>query len=279
MAVRGRGPADDRHAARLPRAPAGVRATPRRPAACRARLRDRLRARARARSVLQVAATHDFPVFEVPYETPFIAITEAAFSQLLNEQYAVLRRALAAQERLERIVLSERGLDALAAALATLVGASVLVFDAPRGAAGPSPVQATARARHAGRPSRPTSASDHGEGRRGRSCPRSRTRAARSRCRSPRTALRAASRPAPARGAGSPRSEAWLVAVKDGEPLSDFDRLTLRQAVTIVALELLRARVAGRHRAAPRRRCPGGARQRRADRHRARPPARAVRAL
>ncbi|HWF55234.1 MAG TPA: helix-turn-helix domain-containing protein, partial [Solirubrobacteraceae bacterium] len=39
--------------------------------------------------------------------------------------------------------------------------------------------------------------------------------------------------------------EAWLVAIKDTGPLSDFDRLTLRQAVTIVALELLRARVAG----------------------------------
>ncbi len=39
--------------------------------------------------------------------------------------------------------------------------------------------------------------------------------------------------------------EAWLVAVKDSGPLSDFDRLTLHQAVTIVALELLRARVAG----------------------------------
>jgi len=35
------------------------------------------------------------------------------------------------------------------------------------------------------------------------------------------------------------------VAVKDTGPLSDFDRLTLHQAVTIVALELLRARVAG----------------------------------
>ena len=39
--------------------------------------------------------------------------------------------------------------------------------------------------------------------------------------------------------------EAWLVTVKDGGPLSDFDRLTLRQAVPIVALELLRGRVAG----------------------------------
>ncbi|HEY1565517.1 MAG TPA: helix-turn-helix domain-containing protein, partial [Solirubrobacteraceae bacterium] len=40
--------------------------------------------------------------------------------------------------------------------------------------------------------------------------------------------------------------QAWLVAIKDGGgPLSDFDRLTLHQAVTIVALELLRGRVAG----------------------------------
>jgi PucR family transcriptional regulator, purine catabolism regulatory protein len=38
--------------------------------------------------------------------------------------------------------------------------------------------------------------------------------------------------------------EAWLVALKDVGGLSDFDRLTLHQAVTIVALELLRHRVA-----------------------------------
>ena len=51
-------------------------------------------------------------------------------------------------------------------------------------------------------------------------------------------------------GPGDHRGErvpqAWLVAIKDGGgPLSDFDRLTLHQAVTIVALELLRGRVAG----------------------------------
>src|SRR5213075_900859 len=60
------------------------------------------------------ATEREFPVFEVPYELPFIAITEAAFTQLVNEQYAVLRRALAAHERLERIVLSQRGLEQLA---------------------------------------------------------------------------------------------------------------------------------------------------------------------
>ena len=87
-------------------------------------------------AMIEAAAEHDFPLFEVPYELPFIAVTEAAFSKLVNEQYAVLRRALSAQERLERVVLSERGLDALAGTLATLVGATVLVFDGRGGMLG-----------------------------------------------------------------------------------------------------------------------------------------------
>jgi hypothetical protein len=40
-------------------------------------------------------------------------------------------------------------------------------------------------------------------------------------------------------GASERVPEAWLVSIKDSGPLSDFDRLTLHQAVTIVALELL----------------------------------------
>ena len=81
-------------------------------------------------ALLQAAAERDFPVFEVPYDVPFIAVTEAAFSKLVNEQYAVMRRAIAAHERLERVVLSERGLEALAGTLSTLTGAAVLVFNA-----------------------------------------------------------------------------------------------------------------------------------------------------
>src|SRR4051794_31631395 len=76
------------------------------------------------------ADEHDFTLFEVPYEVPFIAITERAFSQLVNEQYAVLRRALSAHERLERIVLSERGLEGVAGGLGTLIGGPALIFDA-----------------------------------------------------------------------------------------------------------------------------------------------------
>src|SRR4051794_20153092 len=80
-------------------------------------------------ALVDAARERDFPVFEVPYEVPFIAITEKAFTRLVNEQYAVLQRSIAAHERLERIVLSERGLEAVVTALATLVGGAALVFD------------------------------------------------------------------------------------------------------------------------------------------------------
>ncbi len=193
-------------------------------------------------AIIEVAAQRQFPVFEVPYEVPFIAVTEAAFTQLVNEQYAVLRRALAAQERLERIVLSERGLDALAGALATLLGAAILVFD-PRG---------DLLAQHAFR--RPideeTLATVSGQLRE-----RTRRREARAFMPGPEDGGNGLALPIAADG--TPRSagtsvaaeeripEAWLVAMKDAGPLTDFDRLTLHQAVTIVALELLRSRVAG----------------------------------
>ena len=190
--------------------------------------------------LLEVAAEREFPVFEVPYEVPFIAVTEAAFTQLVNEQYAVLRRALAAQERLERIVLSERGLEALVGALATLIGATVVVFDA-RG----EPLQ-----QHAFRRALEPEALD---GLRAEVHERARRREARAFMPSlvdgnQGIALPVAAdgTPRPVTGGGLGRApEAWLVAIKDVGPLSDFDRLTLHQAVTIVALELLRSRVAG----------------------------------
>jgi purine catabolism regulator len=186
--------------------------------------------------LLEVAADRGFPVFEVPYELPFIAVTEASFAKLVNEQYAVLRRALAAQERLERIVLSERGLDALAGAIAPLLGAAVLVLD---GRGEPLARHEFRRELDAGELE---ALRDEIERRRGD--PRAFV---------PSTedgyhglALPVAADGSPAGGQGVARAPAaWIVAIKDGGALSDFERLMLRQAVTIVALELLRARVAG----------------------------------
>src|SRR5919204_6504146 len=85
------------------------------------------------KALLEAARERDFPLFEVPYELPFIALTEHAFTRLVNEQYALLQRSIAAQERLQRIVLSERGLAAIVGALTTLIGGPALVYDGRRG--------------------------------------------------------------------------------------------------------------------------------------------------
>src|SRR5438105_7077496 len=45
-------------------------------------------------ALLAAARERGFPVFEVPYELPFIAITERAFAQLVNERYEMLQRSM-----------------------------------------------------------------------------------------------------------------------------------------------------------------------------------------
>jgi purine catabolism regulator len=188
-------------------------------------------------ALLAAAQLRDFPVFEVPYEMPFIAVTEAAFTQLAGEQCAILRQALAAHERLERIVLSQRGLEALAAALAQMLNASVGVLDAHGEPLATSPAQrapsdealaslgAQVRDRAALLQGRQFAPSGYAPGRA--------------------LALPVASDAEPPPGVRDPPPDAWLVVVKDSAPLSELDRLMLGQAQTIVALELLRRRVAG----------------------------------
>ena len=186
-------------------------------------------------AMVEAAEEHGFPLFEVPYEVPFIAVTEKAFSHLVNEHYAVLQRALAAHERLERIVLSERGLDGVAGALASLIGGPAIVFDA----------RGEVLARRAGRaPLREQAVAALAD--------ELRARAGGQRGYAPGGELagRALALPVPrtppgaTAGGDGPAPQAWLVAAKDGGPLSELDRLTLHQAVTVVALELLRRRVA-----------------------------------
>ena len=38
------------------------------------------------KALVEEAVKREFPLFEVPYSTPFIAITEKAFAKLVNEQ-------------------------------------------------------------------------------------------------------------------------------------------------------------------------------------------------
>jgi purine catabolism regulator len=182
-------------------------------------------------ALIEAAAERDFPIIEIPYDTPFIAVTEKAFARLVNEQYALLQRSIAVQERLQRIVLSERGLDAIAAALATLIGGTTIVFDG----------RGEPQALHAFRRELPDDAIAAVGA-------ELRERARRTEARGfvpshPDLAPRSLALPvAGAETTGLP--QAWLVAVKDSGGLSEFDRVVLHQAVTVVALELLRRHVA-----------------------------------
>lgn len=184
-------------------------------------------------AMVKTAAELGFPLFEVPYDLPFIALTERAFTRLVNEQYALLQRSIVAQERLQRIVLSERGLDAIAGQLSTLIGGAAMVFDGrgerrtvrtfrrdlPDELVDEVGNELRERARRGeGREFLPTAAELGG---------------------------RALALPVSSPGA-EPGAvpQAWLVAAKDQGGLAEIDRLILHQAVTVVALELLRVRVA-----------------------------------
>jgi purine catabolism regulator len=181
-------------------------------------------------ALVTAARARGFPLLEIPYELPFIAITEQAFTKLVNEEYALLRRSIAAQERLQRVVLAERGLDGIVGALAGLVGGTAIVLDA-RGTAlahrsfrrplDPEAVAAIgAEARRRVRAGDATAfAPDH-----------------------PDLAGRALVLPVAADHGRAPL--AWVAGVKDAGGLAEVDRLALHQGVTVVALELLRRRVA-----------------------------------
>jgi PucR family transcriptional regulator, purine catabolism regulatory protein len=54
-------------------------------------------------ALVTAARKREFPLFEVPYELPFIAITERAFAQLVNERYEILQRNMAGDVLAEAI--------------------------------------------------------------------------------------------------------------------------------------------------------------------------------
>ncbi|HEX8959606.1 MAG TPA: PucR family transcriptional regulator ligand-binding domain-containing protein, partial [Solirubrobacterales bacterium] len=180
------------------------------------------------KAIVEEARKRDFPLFEVPYATPFIAITEKAFMRLVNEQYQVLQRGIAVQRRLERLVLEERGLEEIVATISSAVGGTVAILNsrgerlAGRGFRRRLSTEAVGAIRDEalahtgdGHPFVPTH---------------------------PSIAGRALAHPVISPGGGPP--QAWVVIVRDSGGLGDFERLILQQAVAVVALELMRRRVA-----------------------------------
>jgi PucR family transcriptional regulator, purine catabolism regulatory protein len=182
------------------------------------------------KAMVSEAGKRDLPLFEVPYEMPFIAITERAFTQLVNEEYSVLERGTELHGRLEQLVLEGRGREELLGAVGAAVGGAASVLDgrgriiaesAARADVASDEAIAALGAELAGRTSK---------GRRGPFAPDG-----------PELGERSLVVPVPARGQGVPR--AWLAIMCESGPLADFDRFAARQGAIAVALELMRERI------------------------------------
>lgn len=77
--------------------------------------------------MLPAAREHGFPLIEVPGDVRFIDLTEAIFTRIVDEQYAVHTQAEDIQRALLDLVLEGDDLQAVAEALASILGRSVTV--------------------------------------------------------------------------------------------------------------------------------------------------------
>jgi purine catabolism regulator len=161
-----------------------------------------------------------FPVFEVPYPVPFIAITEAVFTRLLAEQYEMLQRAVEAEHVITRAVMEGGGVEQIAASLAKVMGGWALLLDlhgVPLAATSPAARQRAGRVWEELRSSRPDGTGfsltlvDRGH--------------------------HVWVQPVGAQG----RIEAFL-AVGKPESLTQFDRIVAGHALSLFAIELAKSR-------------------------------------
>jgi len=181
------------------------------------------------KGLVEEAEARGLPLFEVPYEMPFIAITEYAFGKLVNEQYDVLQRASEVHERLERLVLQGKGIDQILESIAGAADGTALVLDAggsemarhPKGAGPPKDLTDTIATEVAAR---------GGSAKVAYFAPSA-----------PELVDRALAVPVSGRRDASPI--AWLVVISDNGSLGPVERLVSRQAAMVVGLELMRERV------------------------------------
>jgi purine catabolism regulator len=171
----------------------------------------------------------DFPLFGVPYEMPFIAITERAFSALLNEQLDLLQRAVAIQRRMERLVLEERSLGEVVRGLANSIGATVMVLDGAGRTLACHPFRRELDADAVAAIGAEVAARGASVAPRGFAPAGSELNG------------RAIALPVPSGTGGAPAS--WLVAVPESDSVADFERFLAHHAVMVVALAQMRERV------------------------------------
>ena len=98
------------------------------------------------KSLVTAAEEAGFPLFEVPYPVPFIAITEAVFTRLLSEQVDMLQRAVDAEHVLTRSVMEGGGVGGIAASLVRVCGGWALLLDLHGSVLAAAPEEAAPRA-------------------------------------------------------------------------------------------------------------------------------------
>jgi purine catabolism regulator len=99
------------------------------------------------KALLEAAEAASFPVFEVPYVLPFIAITEAVFTRLVAEQYDLLSRSLEAEHTLTRSVLEGQGPEGVISSLTSVVGGWAILLDLHGAVVSSTPATAKSYAR------------------------------------------------------------------------------------------------------------------------------------
>ena len=182
------------------------------------------------KALLEAAQERAMPLFEVPYEMPFIAITERAARTLVNEHYDLLERSTQVHERLERLVIEDAGLRGITTSIAGSIGGAAIVFDGTgeevarhpqRGVVTPATAKALgAELAERNAQGRPPAAFEPDQ-----------------------STLRDRALAGPVPGRRGAPAAGWLVVVSERSPLGDFERLIARQASIVVGLELMRERV------------------------------------
>jgi PucR family transcriptional regulator, purine catabolism regulatory protein len=172
------------------------------------------------KALIEAAERASFPIFEVPYEVPFIAITEAVFTRLVAEQYDLLSRSLDAEHTLTREVMEGHGVEGIVRALTRATSAWAVLLDLHGEAMAAHPpaahtylpiLSSEVRSARADGLRFSLSLVEHGQ--------------------------HIAIQPVAAQG----RVEAFL-AVGKREALTQFDRIVSSHALSLLALELTKAR-------------------------------------
>ena len=80
--------------------------------------------------MIDVANRLDFPILTLPWEVPFVEVTQAIHEQIVSEQYSLIDESLHIHKVLTNLVLEGKGFDDLVTTLAGLLNRSVTIEDA-----------------------------------------------------------------------------------------------------------------------------------------------------